>query len=273
MKYRVVFLLILSAICLTPLFIMLSGSVKAPMENLRIPPTLFPQNPTLENYKYLLNYPIGAWTINSLIITICFAFLNVMITISFGFGVVFKIGPRGRFLALCCIASIFFGAGTLLIPRYLLVRSLGLFNTRLAMILPFLPIPIYGLVSIVFLRAFPRYLVDAAEIDGCGVLRQLFTVIIPNSRTLMAIMGFASFQHIYDMFMWQALVAPAHKMKTLTVGVGLVVSGDLEARINSFPNFSQDMAAATWAFIPMLLLFLLCRKYFKSHALHQGVAR
>lgn len=273
MKSKVAFLVFISTVCLLPLFLMLVGSVKAPLENLLVPPSLIPANPTLHNYELLLGYPLGVWTLNTLIISGGCALLNVVIVLLFAFGVVFKLGPRGRFLVLGCVVATFLSPSLLLIPRYLLVRSLGLFNTRLGMFLPFVPLVSLVAISTIYMRTFPRYLLDVAEIDGCGPLRQFFSVVMPGVRPIAALIGITSIIRIYDMFMWQILVAPAHKIKTLAIGMGVVVTDDLSQRIMSFPNFSLDMAAATVTFVPMLIVFLLFRGYFKPEALHQGVMR
>ncbi len=273
MKYKVAFLLIISAICLIPLVFMVAGSVKPPLENLLIPPTLITANPTLENYQSLLKYPIGLWLLNTMIVSGGFTVLNVLFILLFAFGVVFRIGPRGRLLTLCCVAAGFLNPSLLLIPRYLLIRSMGLFNTRLGMILPFVPIVIMGAPAVLYMRTIPRYLLDAAEIDGAGPLKQFFSVIMPSVRPLAAYLGIQSVMRVYDMFLWQVLIAPAHKVKTLPVGMGIVVSGNLEERIMSFPNFSLNMASAFVTFLPMLAIFLLFRRYFKTEAFHQGVMR
>lgn len=273
MKSRYVFLLMLAALALLPLVLMLMGSIKSPIENLRIPPTLFPKVLSLEGYQTLLKYPLWQWTVNTVVVCICFTALNLLFTTFFGFSIVFRIGPRGRFLAIGAMLALFLGTETMLIPRYLLVRSMGLFNTRLAMIMPFLPIPMYGLLCILYLRSFPRYLIDSAEIDGCRTLGQIFRIVVPNIRPFLAVIGFFSFSAVYGMFMWQALVAPKHSVKTLSVGLALVVFNDLSNYTQAFPTFSLNLAGATIAFIPLFLVFLLSRRYFKSHVFHQGVMR
>lgn len=149
---------------------------------------LYPRGITLEGFKEVFRFgPLWRGYLNTIIYTVSGTALNVALTVSCAYAL-----SRRDFYGRRVITGIFaftmlFHGG--LIPTYLLVRSLGLVDTMWAMILP-------GAVNFFYLsmcRTFfettiPDELLEAARIEGSGNLRFFFSIVLPLSPALIAIM-------------------------------------------------------------------------------------
>ncbi|MFF9143289.1 carbohydrate ABC transporter permease [Streptomyces sp. NPDC014861] len=174
------------------------------------------------------------------------------------------------------MGTMFFGAG--LIPTYLLVQTLGLTDTYLALILP----SAVSVFNILVLRAFfmgiSPELTDSARIDGAGDLRILWTIVMPLSRAVIAVItlfyavGYWSawfnaslYLNDQDMMPLQNVLIQLAQKQEIPVGLGQAVkSGDLS-------GLAVQMAVMVLALLPVAVLSPFVQKHFKKGMLTGAV--
>lgn len=138
---------------------------------------------------------------------------------------------------------------SVIIPNYLTISSLGLRNTFLALVLPFLASGFGVFMMHSFMRQFPMELVEAARIDGASNLRLLWSVVLPLSRPAIASLAIYTFLTHWNAFFWPLLVTETPQMQTIQIGITQLQSPD------AF-NPGLVMAGAVLAVIPTLFIIV-----------------
>src|SRR5690606_27060 len=173
------FLTVLLVIVLYPLIYTVSASVSAPSAVISGKVVLFPVDFTLIGYEKIFSYPAFLnGMANSLFYTIVGSSVSVVVTLLAAYPLTRKDLPGRRILTLLFFFPMLFSGG--LIPFYLVVRDLGMVNTRWALIIP-TALSVWNLIiTISFLRtSVPDELYEAAQIDGCSDIGFLFKVVLP----------------------------------------------------------------------------------------------
>ena len=197
--------------------------------------------------------------INSLIVAITCSVTTVFFSALCGYGLA-KFHFKGRnvvFMAIMSTMMIPFEA--IMIPLYLVSRSLGIMNTLPGLIIPF-AISAFGVFQMrQYLLTFPSEFLDASRVDGLREFGIFLRIVLPNSTPVIATLGILSFRNQWDNLLWPMLCAQAEKLKTLPL------------YISSFAEEKQTdegalMACAFLASIPMFILFFTLSKYFLGGA-------
>lgn len=187
-RLNYIFLSIILILILYPLVYTLSASVSAPSAVISGKVTLFPVDFSLVGYQKIFEYPtLVKGMLNSLFYTIVGSSVSVVLTMLAAYPLTRKDLPGRRFLTVLFFFPMLFSGG--LIPFYLVVRDLGLVNTRWAVIIP-TALSVWNLIiTISFLRAsIPDELYEAAQIDGCSDIGFLLKVVLPLAKALLAVL-------------------------------------------------------------------------------------
>ena len=197
--------------------------------------------------------------LNSLIVAITCSVTTVFFSALCGYGLA-KFHFKGRnvvFMAIMSTMMIPFEA--IMIPLYMVSRSLGIMNTLPGLIIPF-AISAFGVFQMrQYLLTFPSEFLDASRVDGLREFGIFLRIVLPNSTPVIATLGILSFRNQWDNLLWPMLCAQAEKLKTLPL------------YISSFAEEKQTdegalMACAFLASIPMFILFFTLSKYFLGGA-------
>lgn len=181
-------LTIILIIVLYPLVYTLSASFSDPSAVITGKVVLLPVDFSLVGYQKLFNYPtIINGMLNSLFYTVVGSALSVVITFMAAYPLTRKDLPGRRFLTILFFFPMLFSGG--LIPFYLVVRDLGLINTRWALIIP-TALSVWNLIiTISYLRSsIPPELWEAAQIDGCSDFGYLIKIVLPLAKSLIAVL-------------------------------------------------------------------------------------
>lgn len=153
--------------------------------------------------------------LNSLIVAITCAVTTVFFSALCGYGLA-KFHFKGRnvvFMAIMSTMMIPFEA--IMIPLYLVSKSLGIMNTLPGLIIPF-AISAFGVFQMrQYLLTFPTEFLDASRVDGLGEFNIFLRIVLPNSTPVIATLGILSFRNQWDNLLWPMLCAQAEKLKTL----------------------------------------------------------
>lgn len=152
-----------------------------------------------------------------------------------------------------------------IVPNYLLAQKLHLTNTSIGIALPSLTsVFAIFLLRQVFMQV-PDDLLNAARLDGCGILQSFFRIALPSSKSSLATVALLAFLSSWNSYMWPYMVTDQASSRTLQIGLKYLIKPDLG------PQWPMIMAASTMILIPVLLLFLILQKYFVSGFVKSGL--
>ena len=182
-------LLLLVAIFIYPLWYILVAAFSDPLDVVKDPLMMVPKQITLYNFNMLLSSStVWLGYRNTLMYVALGTCINVALTILTGYALAQPELPARRQFNFMIVLTLFFSGG--MIPEYLLVKNLGMLNTVWAIVLPG-AIATYNLMitRTYLIQQIPRDLTEAAEVDGSGEYRTFFTIILPLSKPIIAVIA------------------------------------------------------------------------------------
>jgi multiple sugar transport system permease protein len=236
---------------------MVLGSFKDEGELRRVPPTWWPQSPSLDNYTELFaRLDFGTYFANSVIVSLAITAGNLLFCSMLGYALA-KLDFRGRRLVFSLvIGTLMVPALVTFVPLYVLVANMKLTGSLLGLILPFLAGPFGVFLMRQFISTLPDELIDAARVDGCRELAIFWRVILPLTRPALATLGIITFLGSWNSFLWPLVVAQNQDQYTLPVGLALASSGQ------SFTRYGILLAGAVVVLLPVMLVFLRFQRQF-----------
>jgi len=253
--------ILFAVILLIPLAWMISGSFQPGIGLMKIPPSIITDDMTFENYKNLFTYPVLLWLRNSLTVSILSVCITIPINIMAGYAFAKKRFYGKEILFNIFLFTMVIPGQITLIPSFLLIRSLGLYNTLTAMWLP-------SGVSAFMLYFFRQYLakipndfLDIATMEGCGEIGKFTKIIIPLSSPAIVTMILIQFIGTWGNFLWQLIVVSRDKLHTLPVGTAVMLLHKA-IREPQKPDYGLAFAAATFAFAPVFIIFISFQRYY-----------
>ncbi|WP_430534494.1 carbohydrate ABC transporter permease [Listeria rocourtiae] len=237
-----------------PFIWMVLSSVKTDAEILQIPPTIWPETFTWDNFKNLfteLNF--GVYLRNTLVIVL-FSFIGLFLNAMAGYGFAkFKFRGKNQ-LFYMVLATMMIPGQVTMIPVYLILNMFHLTNTMTGIILPGL-VGAFGIFLFrQFMSTIPDELMEAARLDGASEFFIFWKIILPISRPVLAVQGILTFIAGWNSFLWPLIIANDEKYYTLSVGLSL-----LKGQYAS--NYALQMAGSTFMVIPIILIFMMFQKY------------
>ena len=183
--YVLVGLIVLTV--LYPLIYVISCSFSSPLAVAGGKVVFLPKDVTLIGYKRVFQEKtIMTGYANTLLYTVVGTIINLFFTLPCGYALSKKSLPGRNIIMTYFMITMYFGGG--MIPTFLLVKSLGLYNTRLVLVL-LGAFSVYNcIICKTFFAGLPKELEEAAEIDGCSVYRTFFQIVLPVSQALMGVM-------------------------------------------------------------------------------------
>jgi len=238
---------------LFPVYWMATGAMKSPDEIAQTPPTLVPKSWHLSGYtdawdlmqlpRHLWNTVVqaaGAWAFQ---LVLCTAAAYALSTLRPAFG---------RLILGGILATLMVPAQALVVPKYLTVADLGLLNDPLAIWLP----AVANAFNLYLLKRFfdqlPRDVMEAAEIDGAGKLRTLWSIVLPMSRPVLGVVSIFALVAVWQDFLWPLMVFSDTDKQPISVAL---------VQLSQNIQLTVLIAAMVIASIPMVALFLLFQRH------------
>jgi multiple sugar transport system permease protein len=262
--YRIILFLVIglfTLIFLGPLYWMITGGLKNTQELIQSPPTAIPESAHPGNFA-------DAWQVmdlakllfNTLYYALGALVFQLVLDVAAAYSLS-KLRPVfGKVILGAMLATLMIPAAVLVVPQYLTVIDLPIFQRNLlnspwAIWLP----SVTNAFNIFLLKRFfdsiPRELMDAAAMDGASALRTLRSVVLPISRPILGVVSIFAVVGVWKDFLWPMLTLPDPSKQTLNVGIYSLSSGVPENVL---------IAALVIASIPTLLLFLIFQRNIMS---------
>lgn len=250
-------------IVLIPLIWLISAGFKTQSDIQQIPIKIFPSTVTLKPFYdvWLDKTGSGTMWLRYFFNTVKIASLTTLIVISFGtmigYGLArYKLKGSGIILNILLIAQLFTGPA-LLIPVYVVIAKIGLYDTHTGLILVLLvfQVPFASWLSYSNFQNLPKELEQAAFLDGCSPLGAFLRITLPLSRISISTVGLMSLLLTWSEYPFS--VALLENQRNLTISIGL-------ARfITAFNVYWNQMAAASIIIgLPVLLILIFTQRYF-----------
>lgn len=236
---------------------MILTSIKPAEEVYRVPLEYFPRGPTLDNYSEILaisSFP--RQFMNSAIVSVCTAVFSVVLASLAGYGLSRFRFSGARLMETFILMTQMFPGVLLVIPYFVIISKVGLFNTYPAMIIAYtsfaLPFSTWMLKG--FFESVPRELDEAAMVDGCSRFRAFTSVIVPVSLPGIVATIIFSFILAWNEFLFALVLTSSETMYPVTVGIASFIG---QWRI----AYETMMAASVIATVPTIALYMCLEKH------------
>lgn len=206
------------------------------------------------------DYPI--WFTNSVIVTLCVTAGRVFFCSLAGYALA-RLKFTGRTALFTTLLAILAVPGiVLLIPKFLVLNYLGIYNTYPALIVPIMIDAAGIFIMKQFFESIPVSVEEAARIDGAGTFRTFWSVVLPMAKPALITLTILSFQGSWNELGHFIIATNNPNLYTLTRGVAGFTTGSLGSG-NQYPI---SMAAALLMTIPTAMVFVLFQRYFTQGA-------
>lgn len=249
-------MILLCAIFLLPFFWAISTSLRLPKDSFNLPPQFFPTSFCIQNYEMVFStFPFLKFILNSLLVAVVLTISQVIITTMAGYAFA-RLHFAGKNICFFLILSgIMIPISSIIIPQFMVVKSLGIMDSQLAIILPYLINPMGIFLVKQFMQTIPSSYDEAAIIDGAGKFRIYWNVILPMSVPALAVVVVMTFVGSWNNFFGPLIYISSWDKMTLPLGLNVLSSslgnGDI----------SVILAGVVIAFIPPILIYIFGQKY------------
>ena len=214
-----------------PLLYLIGSSLKPLDEVFRVPPPVWPQHPTMDNFSDLFVtmgqswVPFSRYLINTVLITAIGTFGHLVIASMAAFVLAKYEFPGGKLFFSIVTTCLMFSGYVTGIPNYLIMSRLGMIDTYWALILPAFAAPIGLFLMKQFMEGLPTPLIEAATIDGAGRFRIFWSIVMPNVKPAWLTMIIFSVQSLWNTS--AATVIYSEAKKTLVYALQQIQAGGI----------------------------------------------
>ena len=228
-----VFMIFLVAFTALPLIYIVNAAFKPLDELFLFPPTFFVKHPTGKNFRDLV-ISLGSSTA-------AFALSKLEL-------------PFKAFWFNLIISALMFSNHVTTIPRYLVIESMGLYNSYTALILPQIAVAYNVFLMKQFLDQYPDQIMEAAHIDGAGDFLTFIKIVFPGQKPVVATMVVLTFVSCWNDFFSPLVYTSSQTMKTLPLALQTISGG---AGASSVSRAGAVSAASLLMILPVIIIFTL----------------
>lgn len=260
-------LLLVSLVMVVPLLWIVVTAFKERNEVFSQVPQWLPAQPTFANFLGVLDaMPFWQYYWNTIVVA--FGLLAVqLVTITLAAYALARMTFPGRdVLFILLLVQLMIAPQSTVIQNYITVTRLGLLDTRLAIMAPYLASAFGTFLLRQTFKGIPKELEEAAGLDGCGPFRFLLHVAIPLALPGYLAFGLVSLTYHWNEFFWPLVVTETAKARTLTLGLGI-----LAQTTEGSADWTLLMAATLMVIAVPLLLFLVFQRRFINSFMQSGL--
>ena len=250
-------ILVTTVVVLFPIYWMACTSFKNESAIFRLPPEIFPSKFTRENYSTALTKtPIPAFFLNTVINAAGTLLVSLVCASMAAYAISrFKFTLKIPYLGIILVSQML-PLITLIVPLYIILGNLKMFNNRLVLIFVYsaLLIPISTWLFLGYINTIPREIDEAARIDGCTNLTILFRIIIPLSKPGLMAVGLNIAITVWQELILAMTLTNLDTYRPLMAGVSAAIT-------KAGVRWGQMTATGVIACIPILIIYIFCQRY------------
>lgn len=256
-------MIVLSFLSIFPIYWMIVTSLRP--ENEIFSTSLWPSNPSLENYIFVLTrIPMIGMLINTTIVSAATALLQVVTGLFAAYALVrWRMRLSGIIHGLIALSWLVPFQVTM-IPNYVLASRLGLLDTLTGLIVPNAAHAFAILLLYNAMRSFPTEILEAARIDGARSWKILWQIVVPNMGAPIASLSIIAFISAWNEYFWPLLLS--RKPENSVVQIGLQMFMTQEGNL-----WGPLMAASALASLPILVIYLVLQRHVIESFMKSGI--
>jgi multiple sugar transport system permease protein len=242
-------------------------SMKGPSEVYRVPSRFIPEDWNWRNF-------VTAWTsfeyprmvFNTFVVYLGLIALRLTVVMLAAYSLSKLAVPFRRGFYLLFLATLVLPVMAYVVPSFLVVNGLGLFDSWWAIWLPGAASSFPLLLAKGFIDEIPRELSESSRIDGASDLRILSHIILPNAKPVIAVIAILGFLEVWNNFFWPRLVLVTRDIWTIPIMLWYRTSV-----IGGNPPMNIQLAGMFLSMIPPFVLFLLFQRYITDGVVFSGI--
>jgi multiple sugar transport system permease protein len=253
-----IILLLFALATIFPIYFMFISSLGDPVEAGAVDYSIFPSKISFASYKFFFDYSEHSytWILNSLIVAAAVTITNVAFASMAGYAFSKLRFPGRTALFFMLLVSMMIPYQVTQVPLYILIVNVfELQNSYTALIVPGIVTVFNIFLAKQFMGSIPTEIIESAKIEGASQPQIYFRIILPLSKTVLAVMAILTFMDSWNTFFWPFLVTSEMEMQTIQVGLK-------NFRFANTTYIAPMMAGAAVSAIPMFILFFSLQKYF-----------
>lgn len=252
-------LLVMVAVIGFPLYYAFVISTQTMQESIARPPILWPTGHLIENYLEAWSRAgLGRLLLNSLIVSVAVAVGKIVISMLSAFAIVFFNFRLRAVVFWMIFITLMLPVPIRIVSTYQVISSLGWLNTYAGLTIPLMASATATFLFRQFYRTVPGELAEAAQLDGAGPMRFLWSILLPNSWPNIAALFVVLFIFGWNQYLWPLMITTSEEMRVVVIGIEHLVprSG------THIPEWHIVMAAAMMALLPPVLVILAMQRWF-----------
>ncbi len=263
-----VFLTLLGLFMVLPIYLTIIMSIK-PVEELFIfPPKLYAMRPTLSNFGDMFDalnsnrVPFSRYVFNSIAVTVSVTVLQCIFASMAAFVLAKCRFPGSKIINSVIVVALLYQSNVIYIMQYIVMAKLGLIDNPLALILPSIASPMGLFLMRQSIGQIPDAMIEAAKVDGAGLFRICWQIVMPNQKPALMTLIIFAFQAAWNI--QTGTVVFQEQYKTLPTVVTQAASAGLA-------RAGVAMAAAVFMLVPPIVVFMLAQRQVIETMAHSGI--
>jgi len=247
------------AVVAFPLYYAFIISTQSLQEVVQRPPLLLPSSHLVENYvDAWQKVNLGQMLFNSAVMAVTIAAGKIAISMLSAFAIVY-FDFRGRMLCFWMIfVTLMLPVPVRLMSTYEVIGTLGWINTYQGLTIPLMASATATFLFRQFYLTIPNEMVEAAQLDGAGPMRFLWSFLLPLSWANIAALFVVLFIFGWNQYLWPLMITNTEAMRTIVIGLeGLIPRSGTE-----LPTWNLIMAGAVMALLPPVAVIVLMQRWF-----------
>lgn len=259
---------VLGLFMVLPIYLTIIMSVK-PVEELFIfPPKMYVISPTLDNFRDMFEsvrqnrVPFSRYVFNSVAVTVSVTVLQCVFASMAAFVLAKCRFPGSRLINHVIVIALLYQSNVIYIMQYMVMSKLHLIDNPLALILPSIASPMGLFLMRQSISQMPDSMIEAAKVDGAGLFRICWQIVIPNQKPALMTLVIFAFQAAWNIQAGSLVFQEQYK--TLPTAVS-------QAASSGMARAGVAMAAAVFMLIPPVIVFMLAQRYVIETMAHSGI--
>ena len=262
------FLALLGLFMFLPIYLTVIMSIKPVEELFVFPPKLYAVRPTLDNFRDMFRVlhqnrvPFSRYVFNSIFVTVTVTVLQCVFSSMAAFVLAKCRFPGSKFINGVIVVALLYQSSVIYIMQYIVMAKLHMIDTYMALIFPAIASPMGLFLMRQSISQVPDSMIEAAKVDGAGLFRICWQIVIPNQKPALMTLIIFAFQGAWNI--QTGSVVFREQYKTLPTVVTQAASSGLA-------RAGVAMAAQVFVFIPPIVVFMLAQRQVIETMAHSGI--
>lgn len=263
-----ILLLIMGLFMLLPIYLTVVMSLKPVEELFVFPPKLYTLRPTLDNFRDMFDVlksnrvPFSRYVFNSVAVTVSVTVLQCFFASMAAFVLAKCKFPGSKLINSVIVVALLYQSNVIYIMQYIVMSKMGIIDTPLALIFPAVASPMGLFLMRQSISQIPDSMIEAAKVDGAGLFRICWQIVMPNQKPALMTLIIFAFQGAWNI--QAGSVVFQEQYKTLPTVV-------TQAAASGLARAGVAMAAAVFMLIPPVIVFILAQRQVIETMAHSGI--